>query len=132
MKIGCIGDIPFEVNHDAVFTPSNFSWAGSVRVEEHQRHGMNALTEFTGIDADRLSFEIYLSKTLGVDPMEMLTKLWKYEREGTPLSLVLGNHAYGKYKWLITDHTTTGQFFTPDGDMLTATVSINLIEYLKQ
>ena len=131
MKIGCLGDIPFEVKQDLVFTPSNFTWSGSVRIEEHQRHGMNALTEFTGIDADKITFDIYLSKSLGVDVMDMLTKLWKYERDGTPLSLVIGNHAYGKYKWLITDHSTAGQYFTPDGDLLTAVVSISLIEYLK-
>lgn len=37
---------------------------------------------------------MYLSASLGVDPMTELTKIWRYERNHTPLSLVVGTHAY--------------------------------------
>ncbi len=45
------------------------------------------MTEFTGVDADTISFEMVLSIYLGTDPMADLTKIWEYERGGKALSV---------------------------------------------
>ena len=70
-------------------------WAGGARYATHQRHLTNALTEFTGVNPDTFSFDFLLCYELGVDPFSMLNKLWKYERDGAPVSLILGEKAYG-------------------------------------
>ena len=58
---------------EVVETLDNMSWSGSARYSTHQRHGANALTEFTGLDPDQITFDITLSVELGVDPMAEVT-----------------------------------------------------------
>lgn len=129
--VGCLGDIAFEVSTKTLMTLNNFVWSGSVRFSEHQRVGTNALTEFAGIDADHISFDIILSAYLGVNPLQEMIKIWEHERNGDTLPLVVGNKAYGKYRWCITDHQIKSQSFDGDGDITSATVSISLLEYLR-
>lgn len=131
-KIGCLGDIPFRVSHSVVQTISNASWSGGARYATHQRHLTHALTEFTGLDPDTFSFDFLLCYELGVDPIAMLNKLWKYERQGTPVSLVLGSKAYGKYRWVIQKHIAKMQHYDKDGNLIMAEVSVELLEYLKE
>jgi len=128
--IGCLGDILFEVNSDKIQTPDNIQWSGSARYSEHRRHLINALTEFTGIDTDKFSLRIVLSKENNVDVLAELGKIWIYERKGTPLSLVFGDKGYGKYKWTINKHRATMKYFDGKGNLTTAEVSLNLLEYL--
>lgn len=128
--VGVLGDIVFNVSSEMVETVSNMKWSGSARYTTHQRHNTHALTEFTGLGADKLSFDIYLSVALGIDPMTELVKIWKYERNHTPLSLVLGTHAYGKHKWVIESHSAKVKYFRRNGDLQQVTVSLSLLEYL--
>lgn len=131
MQIGTLGDIVFEVSDSAVLTISNMIWSGSARYSTHQRHGTHALTEFTGLDPDSLTFDVVISTYLGYDPMTEVTKIWKYEREGTSLPLTIGTHAYGKYRWSITAHRMTPSSYDGAGNITSATVSLTLQEYLK-
>ncbi len=128
--IGVLGDIVFRVSSETIETVSNMKWSGSARYTTHQRHNARAVTEFTGLDADEISFDIYLSASFGVNPLTELVKLWKYEREHTPLSLVIGSKAYGYYKWVIKSHSAKVKYFDPNGDLQQVTVSLNLLEYL--
>ncbi|MGD9567515.1 MAG: phage tail protein [Sedimentibacter sp.] len=130
-QVGCLGDIIFQVSSKEVKTIDNVIWSGSVRYSEHKRHLTNALTEFTGIDADTISFEMVLSIYLGVEPMGELGKIWEYERSGKALSLVIGEKTYGKFKWNIKSHKIKMQTFDGKGNLTGATVSIDLLEYLK-
>jgi len=131
-QVGCLGDIVFQVSSREVKTIENVIWSGSVRYSEHKRHLTNALTEFTGIDADTISFDMALSMYLGVDPTKELTKIWEYERSGKALSLVIGERGYGKYKWTIVKHKIKMQTFDKKGNVTGASVSIDLLEYLKE
>ncbi len=49
--------------------------SGASRYTEHQRHLGNALTEFTGISADKMALEITLASELGVNVTEELGKI---------------------------------------------------------
>lgn len=131
MVIGCLGGIVFQVSSRTVETIDNVQWSGSVRYSVHQRHLNNALTEFTGRDPDKMTFDIILSAHLGVDPMAEVVKLWAYERNGQPVPLVIGNKAYGKYRWSVLSHNMKLQTFDRRGNVATATVSVNLQEYLR-
>lgn len=130
-QVGCLGDIPFTVSSETVQTINNMTWSGSARYSRHQRVLTNALTEFTGLDPDKITFEMTLSAFLGVNPMTAIGLLWDYERKGTSLPLVIGEKGYGKYRWTITDHKIKMKDFDGNGALLTATVSVSLLEYLK-
>lgn len=131
-QVGCLGDIVFQVSSQEVKTIDKVVWSGSARYSEHKRHLTNALTEFTGVDADTISFEMVLSIYLGTDPMADLTKIWEYERGGKALSLVIGERGYGKYKWTIVKHKIKMQTFDRKGNVTGVTVTVDLLEYLKE
>lgn len=129
--IGCLGDIAFEVSPETVRTIDSFVWSGAVRWATHERHLYHSLTEYTGIDPDRVSFSVYLSAYLGVSPLNEVVKIFKYEREGTPLPLTIGDKIYGKYRWVITDHKYSPQSYDGEGNVTTAKLTLNLLEYLR-
>ncbi len=95
MRIGMLGDIIFEVSDETVMTLKNVQWSGSARYATHQRILTNAKTEFTGVDTDKIKFDIVLSAYLGVNPQTVIAKLFQYEREGRTLPLVIGRTASG-------------------------------------
>lgn len=130
MVIGCLGDIVFQASEETVRTLSNMAWSGSARYAVHERHLANALTEFTGLDPDRITFDIILCSDLGVDPMAEVVKLWNIEREGRAVSLTIGTHGYGKYRWNIVKLELKPCAHYVNGDIHTATVSVSLQEYL--
>ena len=130
MQVGCLGKIPFKVSDEAVQTLTNFQWSGSAAIATHNRHLTDSLTEATGTDPDKISFDIRLSSFLGVNIWDALLKLWEYERKYVVLPLVIGDKAYGKYRWLLQSHTVKGRYFDRDGNMIDCDVSIKLIEYM--
>lgn len=129
--VGCLGDIVFQVSDDTIRTINNMKWSGSARYSTHQRHLTNALTEFTGIDPDKMSFDIILIRHLGGDPVKTVATLFGYERNGTPLSLVIGDKGYGKYRWTILSHEMKTQMHDGAGNIASAIVSVSLQEYLR-
>jgi len=129
--VGCLGDMAFEVSDETIKTLDNMKWSGSAKYATHQRHGTHALTEFVGIDPDKFSFDITLSAYLGVKPMDEMVKLWNYERSGQAIPLVIGNKAYGKYRWSVVSHTIKMEATDDEGDITSAKVSVNLQEYLE-
>ena len=128
MVIGCLGDVVFQVSKDTVMTISNIQWKSAARWEEHQRHMKDPALEYTGMEADQMSFDIYLSRNLGIDPMKQVVQLFQYEREGRTLPLVIGSKAYGKYRWVITETTRKFEVTDPKG-VSSMTVSVNLKAY---
>lgn len=128
--IGCLGDVIFTVSRDVVRTLDNMVWSGSARYAIHERHLTHALTEFTGLDPDKINFDILFSAELGVDPIAEVVKLWNIERNSQAVPLTIGTKGYGKYRWNITKHEMKTKTFYANGDVHTATVSVNLQEYL--
>ncbi len=130
--VGCLGEIPFQASSEAVQTIKNLVWSGGAKYSTHDRHGGNALTEFTGLKPDSITFDMELSAFLGVNPMDAISKLWAYERSGEALRLVIGTHGCGKYRWNVVNHKIKAKHHDGDGDILTATVSVTLQEYLRE
>jgi len=130
--VGCLGDIIFQVSDQVAETIHNMQWSGSVRFATHQRHLQNALTEFCGVDPDKMSFDIDLMEELGADPMVELVKIFTYERAGEALPLVIGEKPYGKYRWTILNHQMKAKHHDYKGNVSCVTVSINLQEYLER
>lgn len=135
--IGYLGEsaergIVFQVSEETVRTLSNWKWSGSARYAVHQRHNTHALTEFTGLDPDKITFDLVLMRELGTDPMEDVGKLWGYERNATAVALTVGSKAYGKYRWNVVSHEMGITYTDPTGDVTTATVSVTLEEFLRE
>lgn len=128
---GCLGDIVFQVSDQTMKTIHDMQWSGSVRFSTHQRHLQNALTEFTGVNPDKMSFSIDLLESLGADPMVDMVKLWEYERAGEAVPLVIGAKAYGKYRWTVLSHKMKAKAHDKKGSVSSVTVSVELQEYLR-
>ena len=130
-QIGCLGDVAFRVSSEAIETINNMVISMSANYATHERHRTYALTEFTGVDASKISFDMELSRYLGIRPLAEIKKLRKYLREGTALPLVLGDHVYGKYCWTIQALKVNAQGHDRNGNLERATVSVTLLEYLR-
>ena len=121
MMIGCLGDIVFQVSEEITETIRDVEWSGSARYSTHQRHNMNALTEFTGIDPDTMKFTITLTRELGVDVAAEIAKIFKLERSGEA----------GKYRWNVVKHSAQITAHDKKGNPICAEVALELQEYLK-
>lgn len=123
--------ISFVVSREVFRTPKNLKWSGSARYATHERHGAYALTEFTGIDPGRFSFDILLTAEMGVNPLKEVAKIGNYEQDGEALGLVIGGKAYGKYRWNIQSHEVKIEYTDEAGRMYAVEVSVELLEYRK-
>lgn len=131
MVVGCLGDIIFQVSEETTETLQNTEWSGEARYAVHQRHLQNALTEFTGIEPDTISFSMQLTPMLGVDIVRELKKFFVYERSGEALPLVIGDKPYGKYRWNIVKHSAKYEESDVRGNPLLAVVDVELQEYIR-
>ena len=126
--VGCLGDIPFHVNANCVQTFQNLSWKSSAKYSTHARHMKKELLELTGIEADEISFDMFLSAYLGVKPMTILKKLEKMMKKGTVVPLVIGSDIVGK-SWVVSSINRAVKHTYKDGTMITCEVNVTLKEY---
>lgn len=131
MIVGALGNIVFSTSSRYVKTISNLSWSGSVRYATHDLHAGNSISEYTGTDLAKITLEIQLLASLGVDPMSEIWHLMDLERSGVTLALVIGNHAYGRYRWTILNHKVKAEQFDGHGNLISATLNVTLQEYLR-
>jgi phage protein U len=127
--IGTLGDIVFSVSHNKVLTFDGLKWDTSAKYATHDRHLKETLLEFTGNEADTISFSMFFSAYLGVNPMAEITKLLNAERKGRAMRLVIGSKAYGTHKWVITKTDKGLEQFDKHGNLLAAKVNVSLKMY---
>lgn len=127
--IGTLGDIVFSVSRDEVKTFDGLKWDSSAKYATHERHLKNTLLEFTGTEADSISFNMQFSVFLGVNPMQEITKLLRAQRTGKIMRLVIGSKAFGRNKWVIEKLSKDLERFDNKGNLLSAKVSVSLREY---
>lgn len=129
--VGYLGTVRFIVRPGKIQTVSDFQWSSTAGIAEHERHMKRGKVEFTGMDAEDISFNMILSKYAGVSPMQQYNKLRKWQRNGTGLPLKIGTTSYGYYRWLIRTLKFNGERTGPDGEWATATVEVALKAYEK-
>lgn len=127
--IGMLGDIVFSVSKEAISTFNNLKWDSSVKYATHDRHLQDELLEFMGPAADTITFDMYFSVFLGIDPMQEIVKLLNAERKGEVMRLVIGTKAYGKNKWVITGTGKSLERFDNKGRLLVSKVNVSLKAY---
>lgn len=130
--IGALGKLSFKVSEAQVRTFSNFQWSGAARYGTHQRHGGNALTEFTGLDADQISLDLTFNAQLGTSPISEIWQLWNWQRKGITLPLTIGSHAYGRYRWTIVSLAIKAEYWDKYGEIYHSVVTVKLQEYLRK
>ena len=130
-QIGCLGDILFQVSIRTVQTINNMTMSGGADIAEHKRHGMKALTEHTGSSPIKISFNMTLSADLGVDVEKEIDKIIAHTERGSTLPLVVGRKTYGQFRWQIQTYSVSYGAHDTRGNAVLATVTLNLIEYLR-
>ena len=133
MIIGHFGGILFTVSSNTIKTIRDLTKSGSAGIQTHKRHLDVDLPEFVGRDLETMSFNIRLSKYLGVsNPQKELEKIISFMQNGTPNQLILGTDRIGKYKWLVSKYKVTYEHYDGSGNAVTLDVAITLTEYPKR
>lgn len=127
-KLGTLGKIVFSVSDKKVQTFDDMSLESSVKYHTHDRHLKKPLLEFGGPDSDKMSFTMYHSVFLGVNPEKQVKMIDKYMNDGEILSLIIGGKRYGS-KWVITKHSKAYKKFDKKGRVLAVESKVTLEEY---
>jgi phage protein U len=128
--IGTLGNIVFSASRSEIKTFDDMKWDSSAKYAQHERHLKDTLLEFVGTDPDKISFSMYFSVFLGINPIDEITKLLDAERNGEVMRLVIGAKAYGKDKWVIERTSKSLERFDNKGNLLIASVSVSLLAYV--
>ena len=91
MKTGMLGDVPFEVTDKTCRTIRNLSRSNKANYSTHKLVAKKGILEYTGVDPEVISFEVYYSAWLGSNPETWRKKLVKLLEKGKALTFVLGS-----------------------------------------
>lgn len=127
--IGTWGDITFAVSRNQIKTFDGLKWDSGAKYSTHDRHLKEPLLEFTGTDVESMTFTMFFSAFLGVNPIAEVSKLLKAMRRGEVHRLVVGPKAYGTNKWVITKLSNSLNRYDNRGNLLVAKVSVTMKSY---
>ena len=127
--IGTWGDITFAVSRHQIKTFDGLKWDSGAKYSTHDRHLKEPLLEFTGTDVESMTFTMFFSAFLGVNPIAEVSKLLKAMRRGEVHRLVIGPKAYGTNKWVITKLSNSLPRYDNRGNLLVAKVSVTMKSY---
>lgn len=127
--IGTWGDITFAVSRNQIKTFDSLKWDSGAKYSTHDRHLKEPLLEFTGTDVESMTFTMFFSAFLGVNPIAEVSKMLKAMRRGEVHRLVIGPKAYGTNKWVITKLSNSLNRYDNRGNLLVAKVSVTMKSY---
>ena len=127
--IGTWGDITFAVSRNQIKTFDGLKWDSGAKYSTHDRHLKEPLLEFTGTDVESMTFTMFFSAFLGVNPIAEVSKMLKAMRRGEVPRLVIGPKAYGTNKWVITKLSNSLNRYDNRGNLLVAKVSVTMKSY---
>ena len=73
--IGNWGDFTFYVSRSSIKTFDDLKWESSVKYATHERHLKEPLLEFTGQGVESMTFTMFFSAFLGVNPSYLIQLL---------------------------------------------------------
>ena len=91
--IGNWGDFTFYVSADQIKTFDSLKWDSAAKYSTHDRHLREPLLEFTGTDVETITFTMFFSVFLGVNPIKEIASLLQAMRRGEVNRLVIGPKA---------------------------------------
>jgi phage protein U len=106
---------------------------GAGRWATHEIIGQDKkpLLEFLGPDLETLSFSIFMSSFLGINPSAELQKLRSLRDGGVICDFVIGGSAVITNQWIIKSLSESHKTYDGSGNLLVAAVNISLTEYVK-
>ncbi len=131
-KIGSFGTLVFSVSDNTVRTFESMNWDFSANYATHDRHIKADLLEYMGPEIETISFSMFFSAFLGINPLNEVEKLRNIVREGYAERLILGGSVYGNYKWVMQKGTIDLKRFDDKGNLLAAKAKVTLKEYPKR
>ena len=123
--IGSFGQVTFEASSSVVEVFKSMKRTATASYSQHKVHGRRAVLEFTGFDAEKMTFEMTISAFLGVNPKTEVEKLRKMLTDKKAYSLVLGTDIYGK--WVLQSMSDEIQYMHGDGKVLQSKVNVTLL-----
>ncbi|MEA5057779.1 MAG: phage tail protein [Anaerotignum propionicum] len=127
--IGAWGDIVFEVSRKQVKTFNGLNWDGGAKFATHDRHLKEPILEFTGTENENMTFSMFFSAFLGVNPIIEVEKLFAAMRKGEVNRLIIGTKAYGTDKWVITKLSNALERYDNRGNLLVVKVNVTMKSY---
>jgi len=129
--VGMLGGVMFSVSDRQVQTFNNMQWDSSVQYATHNIHLKEPLLEFVGIETSRITFSMYISSFLGINPLRELERLDAAKNRGDIMRLVVGSRVYGK-KWVVQRTQKSLEKFDGRGVLLAARVNVTLLAYAER
>jgi len=129
--IGAFGDVLFEVNSFRVLTFDDFKRDTKIRTATHEIIGKTPIVEFLGQDVEDISLKIQLNAIFGVNPWTEYVRLLDMCRDGEANFLIIANHAFGNYKWLIDNIGLDVLHWGPKGTILNCVCDVKFKEYAR-
>ncbi len=126
--VGALGPTVFHVSPNTFRTFNNLEINSTTNYANHDRHLSGALLEFVGNAPDTCSFEMFLSSSLGVDPVAQLNQLDANRRVGLAMMLIIGPYRYGPL-WVITGIGHSFKHFDGRGNLMIVIDKVSLKSY---
>lgn len=131
MYVGGYGPLSFIVAGNYINTFDDFQRSGESRWAKHELIGKKPVLEFLGQGCESITFTMNFDVLFGVKPERELEKLRRIRDNGENYALVLGDKPVGKNNWVITGLAEAVKAFDGWGDMIKATVTVTMTEYVK-
>ena len=123
------GNVVFTVSQKEISTFDEMEWQSSVNYATHERHCKEPLLEYTGTEVETISFTMFFSAFLGINPIEEVSKLLRAMSRGEVHRLIIGPKGYGTNRWVIKSLDIGLQKFDNHGLVLASSVKITLNSY---
>lgn len=131
MAIGSWGTgLVFSVSDEMVKTFMNLKRTTSSSWATHSRMGKKDEAEFLRPGLQKITFNMELNATLGVRPRLMLEMLEQSVEKGTVNTFVIGGKRVGSHRWRVTDTSEAWDVILNRGELVKASVSVTMEEYL--
>ncbi len=129
--IGTFGDIVFETNDKKILTFSGFSYSAAGRWKTTETIGGVPKKEFLGADTKKITFDIQLNASFGVNPSRILKQLEEMTLSGNAYPLFIGGKpvGIGTFYWILASVSEAWDVILNDGKLLKASASLSLEEY---
>ena len=130
MAIGYWGTgVLFTVSEDMVFTFKNMSRTVGSSWATHSRIGKKDQVEYLRADLQKVTFDIELDATYGVDPRAIIERMERAAELGEVHAFVIGHKPVGRLNWRLTSVNETWETIYNNGALTNAKLSITLEEY---
>ncbi len=126
--IGTFGNIAFETSTKKVLTFDEFERVTAAIFAEHKVIDQKPKLQLTGLALDQITFSIFLSAFLGVDPADEIQSFKEIAAKGEARKLIMGGQVVGDF--VLVNMTEKWSHVNARGKVVTAMLNITLKEYV--